>query len=167
MRADNTRRRMRERLMVDGHLCVHDLLERGAILVAVAELEPRVRRAGNIDVLVVGESIKLPRKCVLADRLERPRGWSMSSCKVVRRCWPSMMLLACGSPRIGSCAWTTIAPRKCLASPAVSRSLSSASRLTSCHSGAHCSSLSQTCGRWNGGTTRCCGCMKTSCGVRT
>lgn len=74
MRADNTRRRMRERLMVDRHPCVHDLLERGAILVAVAELEPRVRRAGNIDVLVVGESIKLPRKCVLADRLERPRG---------------------------------------------------------------------------------------------
>ena len=36
--------------------------------------KPRFRRGGNIDVLVVGESIKLPRKCVLADRLKRRRG---------------------------------------------------------------------------------------------
>jgi len=60
--------------MIDGRLRVHHLLERSTILVAVAKLEPRFRRGGNIDVLVVGESIKLPRKCVLADRLKRRRG---------------------------------------------------------------------------------------------
>jgi hypothetical protein len=60
--------------MVDGHLCVHHLVKRSSILVAVAELETRVRSAGNIDVLVVGESTKLARKCVFAARLERGRG---------------------------------------------------------------------------------------------
>ena len=47
MRADYSRRRVTERLMVDGRLGVHHLVERSAVLVAVAELEPRLRPRGR------------------------------------------------------------------------------------------------------------------------
>jgi hypothetical protein len=40
-------------------------------------------------------------------------------------------------------------------------------RRTSSHSGSHCSVSSHTYGRWNSGTTRCCGRLNTSIGVRT
>ena len=56
--------------MFDGRLSVHHLVEGMAIPVAVAELEPCFC-AEDVDVLVVGESIELARKRVLADCFER------------------------------------------------------------------------------------------------
>lgn len=70
MRADDSRRGVTERFVIDGRLGVHHLVEGLAVPIAVAELEPCLR-AGDVDVLVVRESIELPRKCVLADRLQR------------------------------------------------------------------------------------------------
>jgi hypothetical protein len=60
--------------MVDRSLGIHHLIERSTILIAMAELKSRAR-AGNVDVLIVCQPIKLPRECILARRLEhRSRG---------------------------------------------------------------------------------------------
>ena len=47
VRADNSRRGVTERLVLDGRLGVHHLVEGVAVLVAVPELEPRVLLAGT------------------------------------------------------------------------------------------------------------------------
>ena len=152
--------------MVDGRFGVHRLVEGITVPVAVAKLEP-CQRAGNVDVFVVGEPIELSSKRVLADLLQRRGGYVNQQ---LQRGQPLLAVDDAARLQVTEDRLLRLnhdRPEKVLGIGGRLPEPSSASRRTSCHSGAHCSSYSHTYGRWNGGTTRCCGCMKTSCGVRT